>query len=200
MQTPEFSVRLSSKWMILRGIFSIAFGFVALTWPGATVAAITLLFGIYALADGIFAIAAGIQQERRRESYGLAILEGIIGIGAGIFTLFWPKITLIALCILTGVWALSTGCLELLAAFEYARISLGPPSKTARWLLGVMGAFSMALGIAIFIWPVLGAITLITLIATYAICFGMLTLAFGFHLRKAEKMAASLPNSTSQAA
>ncbi len=188
-QTHEIHFQFNSQWVILRGIFSLLFGFIALSWPGATLIAITLLFGMYALADGIFAIGTGIQLERRQEPYGMAILEGCIGIGAGILTLFWPKITLIALSILTGIWALSTGCLEVLAAFEFSRIHWVEGSKTGRWLLGFMGILSIALGMAIFVWPVLGTITLISLVATYSICFGALTTAFGWHLRKAEKRA-----------
>ncbi len=200
MQTTEVSIRLNSQWMILRGIFSLLFGFIALNWPGATVIAITLLFGMYALADGIFAIGTGIQLERRHEPYGLSFLEGVIGIGAGVLTLFWPKITLIALSMLTGVWALSTGCLEILAAFEFARITQTHGSKTTRWMLGIMGFLSIALGMAIFIWPILGAITLVSLIAAYAICFGVLAIAFGFHLRKVEQLARAGDQKTSRVA
>ena len=200
MQTTEVKIRLNSQWVILRGIFSLLFGFIALSWPGATLVAITLLFGMYALTDGLFAIGTGIQLERRHEPFGMAILEGVIGIGAGVLTLFWPKITLIALSILTGVWALSTGCLEVLAAFEFSRITMTNGSKATRWILGLMGFFSIALGMAIFIWPVLGTITLISLIAGYALCFGALSTAFGFYLRKSEKIAAAEQNRSSRAA
>lgn len=189
MPNTEVTIRLNSQWVILRGIFSLLFGLITLSWPGATLIAITLLFGMYALTDGLFAIGTGIQLERRNEPYGMAIFEGVIGVSVGVLTLLWPKITLIALSILTGIWALSTGCLEVLAAFEFSQITLTRGSKTARWILGLMGVFSIGLGLAIFVWPVLGTITLISLIATYALGFGALTIAFGFYLRKTERLA-----------
>ena len=50
-----------NAWMLVaRGIFAVIFGLVARLWPGITLAALVLLFGVYALMDGIFAIAAAI--------------------------------------------------------------------------------------------------------------------------------------------
>lgn len=189
MPLTEVNVQLNTKWVIMRGVFSILFGLAALSWPATTLVVITLLFGVYALADGLFAIGAGIQQERRHEPFGFTLFEGIIGVGVGVVTLFWPKITLLAISILVGVWAISTGSLELLTAFELPRISVYPKSKVSRWLLGVMGVLSIAMGLAIFVWPILGTITLLTLIAGYAICFGALMVGLGLHLRKIEKEA-----------
>ena len=41
-------------WMILiRGIFGVIFGIIALVWPGITLVALVFLFGIYSIADGL---------------------------------------------------------------------------------------------------------------------------------------------------
>jgi hypothetical protein len=59
---------LSRYWwvLLLRGILAILFGVAAFIWPGPTIAVLVLLFGAYALVDGIFAVIAGIQQYRLR--------------------------------------------------------------------------------------------------------------------------------------
>ena len=43
---------------LLKGICAIAFGVLALTWPGVTIFTLVLLYGVYALLDGIFALTA----------------------------------------------------------------------------------------------------------------------------------------------
>jgi uncharacterized membrane protein HdeD (DUF308 family) len=50
---------------ILRGVLAIAFGVVALVSPPATIAALVLLFGTWALVDGVFLITGAIQDRTR---------------------------------------------------------------------------------------------------------------------------------------
>ncbi|HEX3458102.1 MAG TPA: DUF308 domain-containing protein, partial [Candidatus Baltobacteraceae bacterium] len=47
--------------LLIRGIAAVIFGILALVWPGATWYAIAILFGAYALVDGIFALVAGVR-------------------------------------------------------------------------------------------------------------------------------------------
>ena len=51
---------LAHNWwlILLKGICAIAFGVLALTWPGVTIFTLVLLYGVYALLDGIFALTA----------------------------------------------------------------------------------------------------------------------------------------------
>ena len=53
---------LSRNWwyFILRGLIAVIFGVLALVYPLATVATLVILFGIFALADGIFNVIASI--------------------------------------------------------------------------------------------------------------------------------------------
>ena len=48
---------LAENWwlLLLRGIAAIAFGVLAFTWPGLTLLTLTLMWGFYAIADGILA-------------------------------------------------------------------------------------------------------------------------------------------------
>ena len=50
-------------WMIvLRGLLAIAFGVAAFVWPGITWLTLVFLFGIYAIVDGLIAVATGLRQ------------------------------------------------------------------------------------------------------------------------------------------
>jgi uncharacterized membrane protein HdeD (DUF308 family) len=169
--------------LIFRGVISIVFGLIALAWPGPSLLAVALLFGVYAFVDGIFAMAAGARQGRRHQSWGVPVFEGILGLVAGIVTFFWPGVTLFALSLLVGIWALTTGVLEIVGAFRIHEF-MPNASTAARVLLGLAGAFSAVLGIVIFAIPALGAIALISLVAAYALVFGVVMIGLGGRLRR----------------
>jgi uncharacterized membrane protein HdeD (DUF308 family) len=53
---------LADNWwlLLLRDVAAIAFGILAFFWPGLTLITLTLLWGTYALTDGIVAIWAAL--------------------------------------------------------------------------------------------------------------------------------------------
>src|SRR6476469_5554684 len=100
---------LTQNWwlVVLRGALAILFGIAAFIWPGTTLQVLVLLFGAYALVDGIFALAAGIAGSGA--SGGLRwylVLGGLAGIIVGVVTFFYPNVTTISLLYLIGAWAI----------------------------------------------------------------------------------------------
>jgi hypothetical protein len=73
--------------LVLRGAVAVLFGLAALFWPGKTLFVLILFFGAYTLVDGIFAIVGGIMDSSRR---WLLIIEGVLGVVAGLILLAWP--------------------------------------------------------------------------------------------------------------
>src|SRR3954466_5474041 len=69
--------------MALRGTLAILFGVVALLWPGITLLALALLFGAWALLDGISLLANAFRQGRahaRWQDWVPSLLAGLLGI------------------------------------------------------------------------------------------------------------------------
>ncbi|HET9757322.1 MAG TPA: DUF308 domain-containing protein, partial [Candidatus Limnocylindrales bacterium] len=67
------TAELSRWWwtFILRGVLAILFGVIAFISPPVTIAALVLLFGAWALVDGVFDIVAAIQHRTMDQSWCL---------------------------------------------------------------------------------------------------------------------------------
>jgi uncharacterized membrane protein HdeD (DUF308 family) len=59
--------------MIVVGVLAIIAGIVALAWPGVTVLALALLYGLFALTYGVTQIAAGSQLRSVGRDVGTAL-------------------------------------------------------------------------------------------------------------------------------
>lgn len=162
--------------LVLRGVLAVVFGIIAWIWPGLTVGALVLLFGAYALVDGVFALVAAFSNRAEGRRLPL-LLEGILGIGSGIAAVVWPGLTALALLYIIAAWALITGVFEILAAVELRR------EIENEWLLGLAGLASIVFGILLIVFPGSGALAVVWMIGTYAVLFGVLLIALGFRLR-----------------
>ena len=165
---------LTGKWWVvaLRGVLGILFGIIALVFPGVTILSLTLVFGAYALLDGVFAIVAAIGYGGRDAVW--YVLEGILGIAVGIATFFYPGITAQALIYLIGFWAIFTGIFEVVAGFEL------PVARD--WMLALAGVLSIIFGVLVFFNPGSGALAVVWVIGIYAVVFGLTMLVFGIRL------------------
>jgi uncharacterized membrane protein HdeD (DUF308 family) len=173
---------LSRSWSLFaaRGALALALGVGAFLWPSMRLSTLVLLFGIYALLDGITAVAIGTRQ-RAREHAGLHVLEGLAGIGLGLAVLFWARFAAELLVLAIALWAVATGIVEVVMARRLRGVL---PSEG---LLGVAGAASIALGIAIFVWPTSSSLALVLLVGSYGVTFGGFLLAQAFRLRKVHR-------------
>jgi uncharacterized membrane protein HdeD (DUF308 family) len=81
---------LSRNWwtLALRGLAAVIFGILAYVWPDITFTVLVLFFGAYVLWDGIFGLIGAFRTQSDRR--WPLILEGLVGIAAGLFTFFWP--------------------------------------------------------------------------------------------------------------
>jgi uncharacterized membrane protein HdeD (DUF308 family) len=166
------------KWssLALRGAASIFFGILALAWPTATLAAVTILFGLYSMADGVLAFATASRRGEDRQRW-LLVFEGVVGVAAGVVTLLWPGLTLLALIILVGVRTIIAGGFQIGAAWEMRR------SLPSAFLYGIGGAASILFGFLTFLLPGVGAYVLITMLGIFCIVFGATLLVWSLRIR-----------------
>jgi uncharacterized membrane protein HdeD (DUF308 family) len=170
---------LASHWKLLlfRGALGLLFGAAALLWPGLTLVALVLLFGSFALVDGVAALVTAFAARGRR-GFGGLLLEAFFGIAAGIVTFLYPGLSTLALLIVIASWAIVTGA-AVLAVSVALRAEL-----EGQWPLPLSGALSMLLGILLLVQPQAGAVALAWMIGLYAIIAGFALMILALRLRQ----------------
>jgi uncharacterized membrane protein HdeD (DUF308 family) len=168
-----------SNWwaLLLRGLVALLFGVLTFVWPEISLTALVFLFGAYALADGLFAVALSLRSPEGYRHWWALLLEGVFGVAAGVLAFAWPGITALVLLYLIAAWALVTGVSEIAAAVYLRRVVSGG------WLLTLGGIVSVLFGVLLAVWPATGALAVLWLIGAYAMLFGTLLIALGFRMR-----------------
>jgi uncharacterized membrane protein HdeD (DUF308 family) len=172
-------LKLAKNWwsLLLRGLVAIAFAVITVASPGITLSALVLLFGAYALVDGVLSIVGAVRAARAHERWGILVLEGLAGIAAFVITMVAPIVTALAMVWLVAPWAIVTGALEMMAAVKLRKLT------SHEWLLALGGAASLILEVLLITMPLAGALVLALWIGAYAFVFGFLIIALAFRLR-----------------
>lgn len=184
MQAPFINVdTLTRNWwvVLIRGVAGVLFGIATFFAPGVSLAVLVLLFGAYALIDGVLAVTSAVRRRGVSDRWWMLLLEGLVGIVAGIVTLVWPGITALALLYVIAAWALLTGAFEIAAAIRLRKVITG------EWLLVLSGIASIGLGILLMIFPGPGALVMMLWIGAYAFVFGILLIVLSLRLRSLGK-------------
>jgi uncharacterized membrane protein HdeD (DUF308 family) len=170
---------LTRNWWVaaLRGVIAVGFGAAAFVWPGVTLDILIVLFGAYALVDGITTLMLGVLGVGSNERWWAAVLSGVVGVLAGVVTFAQPVATAVALVYVIAAWAMLTGGLQILAAIRLRELI------SDEWLLGLSGALSMLFGILLVTAPAAGVLALVFLFGYYAISAGLAQVGFGLRLR-----------------
>jgi uncharacterized membrane protein HdeD (DUF308 family) len=167
----------SGTALIVRGIAAILFGILVVVWPGVSVLALVFLFGIYAVFDGVTNIVHYVRRMRRRSAVW-QLVGGIISVLAGLVAFVWPGTTALSLALVIGVWAVILGISQMALAFE-AKKTLG-----LWWLWLITGIVTTLFGLFLVTFPGPGILSLLGLLSSFAVLFGILLIASGVGLRR----------------
>jgi uncharacterized membrane protein HdeD (DUF308 family) len=171
---------LTRHWWTLavRGLAAVTFGLIALAWPGLTLSTLIIVFGLFAIVNGLLHTFAAVRVIEADGSWWALLAESVLSTGAGLVALVWPGLTALALLYLIAAWAIATGILEVTAAIRLRQEIRG------EWFLATSGIASITFGAVAAILPGAGALALIWLIGIYAIVFGGVLIALAVRLRE----------------
>jgi len=169
---------LSQHWwlVLLQGVLSVGFGSLALARPGATLGVLILLWGLFALFNGVVDVFSALGAAGSHRSWGWRLAAGLVGILAGLAILRWPGLSALFVLYLVAAWAAVTGIVRIVGAIA------DHEALPHAWLVALAGVVSVLFGIAMFAWPGVGVLTLVYLVGSYAIVYGVITCVIAFRL------------------
>jgi len=173
---------LAQNWwtFTVRGVFALLFGFLAFVVPGATLTALIYVFGFYAILNGVFALYAA-WNLRRYDRWWVFLLEGLLGVAAGVLAFVYPGVTAVAFLAVIAAWAILVGILQIVAAIRLRQ------EIQNEWSLGLGGLASLIFGVLLVVWPRSGLLAISWIIGLYAFVFGIMLLILGSRLRSLNK-------------
>lgn len=186
----DFLCSLSKNWwaFILRGILALIIAVLAWLMPAEAILALTLVFGAFAFADGVFGLVAAVRRMRRDQRWGWLAFSGVLGILTGIVVLVTPFVATLVLAVFLwasiAFWSVFSGISEIVTA-----IRLRQEIEGEVWL-ALGGIVSVLLGIFVvwflFAYPAQSLLALGWVLAIYAAIFGIVMILLGLRLRKAK--------------
>jgi uncharacterized membrane protein HdeD (DUF308 family) len=172
---------LRQEWwgLITTGLVSIAFGLVALVWPGLTVAVFALLIAILILVFGIVDIVNGIRGLKERFSKFLQIILGIVQVAVAVYLLDHASkgIALALVSLVIALTFIARGIVGLFLAFDRESDTM------SRWLSAVTAVLGIIVAILILRYPVQGTLAYVWLVGLFALVSGAFDLALGFQAK-----------------
>lgn len=165
-------------WPVLRGVLAIIFGIVALSWPDKTAAVIIWVVGIFAVVDGVVEIVEGIRRRGTGNGTAVLVTMGVLSLAVGVVLLVWPGKTAIVLTWIVGFWAVVYGLFQTVASLDLRKV----PGSGWGWGV-VAGLLGIVFGLLVLLNVNAGLVSIVWLLALFAIVWGVMLVAFGFQIR-----------------
>lgn len=174
-------MKQSSTLLFIYGAVSILFGIIAAAWPISTLVTLVVLWGIFALADGITALIGAFRPEAGSLRKWM-IFNGIIGVLAAAFAIIHPLAGMTALVWVVGIWLIARGAGQIASAVIVA-------GSNDKIMLGLGGVLWVILGGIFIANPGSGALTITLWAGIMAVISGIFLIAVGFAARKNQSVA-----------
>lgn len=178
IELPASQVASGLWWVLMtQSVLAILFGIAAIFWPGLTLVVLVYLFSAYILIWGIIELVHGLMSIRRRGTWWLTAILGLIGLGVGVYLVRHPSVSFATLILIIGLTLIVRGVLEVVAGF------LDDISATQRALAIFAGVLAAVAGIIILLQPAKGGVAFVWILGLYALFYGALAFVFSLEAR-----------------
>ena len=164
-------------WVFLvGGIAAVIFGVLAFTKPVAAWFVVATFFAAAILVDGVFNLWGAVQH-REKDGWWIMLLIGALGVLVGGYALLNPLVSMAAFIYLVAFQALLLGVFLVMLAYKVRA------ATEREWILYLTGALSVVFGVLVFLNPAVGGISVIWMIAAWALVIGTLKIIFAFRVK-----------------
>ncbi|WP_421735457.1 HdeD family acid-resistance protein [Cellulomonas sp.] len=183
LTTADVSSALRRIWWlpILRGVVLVILGLFMLVQPLGTVKALVWVFGIFAIIDGLVAIAQWLGN-RKEPGAGWWLISGLVGIAFGVTAVVWTGPTAQVIFYLIALWVLVLGVLSVIAAVVLYR------SRDIGWYwVLTFGLIAFLFGLLLIMNPQTSVSVIVVLLGLYAFVGGVVLIVSGFATKQLAK-------------
>ncbi|GAA4828625.1 HdeD family acid-resistance protein [Actinomycetospora corticicola] len=186
------SIGASKWWTIAYGVLSLIAGLAALSWPGATLLTLAVVFSVQLFVLGVFRIVAAFAvPDASTGTKVLAIVVGILSVIVGVICLRSPLQTIVVLTLVLGAFWLANGIVEIVTGIS------GRGEKGRGWAI-VAGLIGVIGGIIVLSAPVTSAVSLAWVLGILLVAHGIVAIISGFTREKATAPASAAPAPTAR--
>jgi uncharacterized membrane protein HdeD (DUF308 family) len=168
-------------WVLGYGIVTLAAGIAALVWPGVTLLAVAILFGVQLIFFGVFRFVSAFAEAD--ESGGHRVLMALLGVLAliiGLYALRHVLLTIVALALLLGIFWVVNGATELFSV-------LSRRETAQRGWVAFTGVLSLIAGIILLVYPAISVVALAVVVGVWLVIFGLMEIRMGLTARSLSK-------------
>lgn len=115
---------ISKGWVALYALASIAFGIVAVLFPGAVASVVLMFLAAWLIAGGIYRIIFAIRVRKHIEGESWIILSGVLSLALGVLFMVYPATGLVTVTLWIGALVLVYGVFQLMAALRIRKLDL----------------------------------------------------------------------------
>jgi uncharacterized membrane protein HdeD (DUF308 family) len=186
-EIPDLQVHLvrasrSWGWFAFFGALTVVVGILVLVWPGHTLVALAVLFGLQLVVMGLFRLVAAITTtDATGGARALMAILGLLGLVIGLWALRHIDLALSVLAIFLGIYWIIDGVVEIFTAISY-------PELPGRGWVVVSGLLAILFGIVVLVWPKPSLLVLAVILGIFLLLFGALQLLIAFGLRQASRV------------
>jgi len=161
---------------VLGGLASMAFGVLALLAPVAALFVLSVFFAGSVLLNGAAALS-GAFQHRDKDGWWVMALLGALGVLVGGYALLVPPAAVAAFVAVVAFQAIVLGVLTVMLGWRVRRVAEG------EWILYLTGAVSLLFGVMVLARPEAGSLSVVSIVAFWAIVTGAMKTVFGLKLK-----------------
>lgn len=163
-----------------KGVFTIAFGLIALLVPDASDDWLVQLFGGFIILSGIFLAMGAFSNMKHHGKWGYWLIESLADLVLGVLIIVYHhwRSDLELFVLFVAIWAISVGFMQLLAA-----MTANQGVKT-RWLLLINALLVIAASFVLFFNLYETPAHALDLIGIFALVFGVFIAVYSFGLKE----------------
>jgi uncharacterized membrane protein HdeD (DUF308 family) len=115
--SPAYAGRTSGEH-VAAGIAGVIAGIVLVAWPGPSLLVLAFFAGAWLTVSGSFHIVTSFSRRHEMAQWGFTLSVGVVELLLGIWAMRRPEATLALLITILGLWAVVTGVINCVLAFE----------------------------------------------------------------------------------